>query len=79
MPPRDNWYPNLTDQPGWYWAYVEFLHSNVYDMGEVFEEADVDTNQYGTDGWDGEEEDSDDESVMYVGSGTRDDPIDLTC
>lgn len=73
MPPHDNWSPLLTENPEFYWNYIEFINDNFYEVQQLMDESEVGTEEYGMDGWDEYVEEN------YVrGSGTREDPFDLT-
>lgn len=81
MPPRDNWSPLLIDEPQWYYNYIDFIDANLYEVQQLIDESEVDFAEYGYDGWDSYL-DTDtvlvDIIIMVPGSGTREDPIDLT-
>jgi hypothetical protein len=61
MPPRDNWYPNVTDQPGFYWAYCEMVDSNIMSVDQLYDESEVWVEDYGENGWSSDEEEGDTE------------------
>lgn len=81
MSPHDNWYPALTDEPGWYWSYVDFVDTSLFEVQQLIDESEVDVDEYGYDGWDFylDRDDEFGEVIIIVsGTGTRDNPIDLT-
>ncbi len=84
MPPRDNWYPNVTDQPAFYWAYCQMIEENLFAVNQLHEESEILVDGEDTDSDDEEEEDDivyvpapiDDDA--YIEGLTYENPIDLT-